>query len=380
MLRLNEGRRALVVGAGIGGLAAALALAGKGWDVDVAEIKEENFTVGVGINHPANALRALRRLGLYEAVAEAGYRYRGIRRFAADGRLTAEFVPSDPPDVPFQISMTRADLHAVLTRAVGDLGVRIRLGTTWREIAEGTDGVTVEFSDGSRQAYDLMVGADGIRSQLRSELFGTGHAPVETGYVCWRMAVPRHPDMVLSEYWNVGDAKATVLHLNDDVMYLLVVEPGSMSEMPGRSEKARLLKEKLAPFGGLIAYVRDTITPESEIHVAVLEEVFLPAPWYKGHVVLIGDAAHAVTPHLAQGAGMAMEDAIVLAETLVDTAVPQAFDAFMKRRYDRVKYVQDQAHAILLNEMEPDPVRKAEFAASLGARQQEITARLSAPA
>lgn len=302
MLRLNEGRRALVVGAGIGGLAAALALAARAGTSTWRRSRRRTSrsasasTIPPTPCAPCGASASTRRW-------PGGYRYRGIRRFAADGRLTAEFVPSDPPDVPFQISMTRADLHAILTRAVGDLGVRIRLGTTWREIAEGTDGVTVEFSDGSRQAYDLMVGADGIRSQLRSELFGTGHAPVETGYVCWRMAVPRRPDMVLSEYWNVGDAKATVLHLNDDVMYLLVVEPGSMSQMPGRSEKARLLKEKLAPFGGLIAYVRDTIRPESEIHVAVLEEVFLPAPWYKGHVVLIGDAAHAVTPHLAQGRG-----------------------------------------------------------------------------
>ena len=375
MPRLN----ALVIGAGIGGLSTALALAAKGWKVDVAELKEENFTVGVGINHPANALRALQRLGLYEQVAEAGYVYQGIRRFGADGHLIEEFRPVNPPDVPFQISMTRADLHAILTKAVIDLGVKLRLGTTWTDFTDGPDGVTVDLTDGSSNRYDLVVGADGIRSKLRSRLF-PGHDPVETGYACWRLAVPRRPDMVLSEYWNSGTAKATVLHLNDDTMYLLVVEAGSWSAVPDRSTMAQALVERLAPMGGLIAYVRDTITARSDIHWAALEEVFLPGSWYRGHVVLIGDAAHAVTPHLAQGAGMAMEDAIVLAESVDGTDVPQGLEAFMARRYERVKYVQDQAHAILVNEMEPDPEVKAAFAATLGARQQEITARLSVPA
>ncbi|WP_432825930.1 FAD-dependent monooxygenase [Dactylosporangium sp. CA-092794] len=377
MPRLN--RNALVVGAGIGGLSAALTLATNGWKVDVAEIKEENFTVGVGINHPANALRALQRLGVYDEVAAAGYHYQGIRRFGAGGRLIEEFRPTDPPDVPFQISMTRADLHAILTKAVTDRGVKLRLATTWTDFTDGPDGVTVELSDGSRNRYDIMVGADGIRSPLRTRLF-PGNDPVATGYACWRLAVRRQPDMVLSEYWNSGQAKATVLHLNAETMYLLVVEAGSWSHIPERSAMSRMLVDRLRPMGGLIAYVRDTIRPDSDIHWAVLEEVFLPSPWFKGHVVLIGDAAHAVTPHLAQGAGMAMEDAIVLAETLDGAEVPQALETFMARRYERVKYVQDQAHAILVNEMEPDPQAKAAFAAALGARQQEITARLSVPA
>lgn len=370
---------ALVIGAGIGGLSAALALAAKGWKVEVAEIKEENFTVGVGINHPANALRALKRLGVYDEVAAAGYRYQGIRRFGDGGRLIEEFRPVNPPDVPFQISMTRADLHAILTKAVTGLGVKLRLGTTWTDVADEPDGVTVELSDGSSSRYDLVVGADGIRSQLRARLF-PGNDPVETGYACWRLAVPRRPDMVLSEYWTSGAAKATVLHLNEQTMYLLVVEAGSWSRMPERSAMARMLVERLEPMGGLVGYVRDTVTADSDIHWAALEEVFLPDPWFKGHVVLIGDAAHAVTPHLAQGAGMAMEDTIVLAESLDGTTVPDGLKAFMARRYERVKYVQDQAHAILVNEMEPDPQVKAAFAASLGARQQEITARLSVPA
>jgi 2-polyprenyl-6-methoxyphenol hydroxylase-like FAD-dependent oxidoreductase len=107
----------------------------------------------------------------------------------------------------------------------------------------------------------------------------------------------------------------------------------------------------------------------------------LPAPWYDGHIILTGDAAHAVTPHLAQGAGMAMEDALILADELdKNSSVPEALAAFMTRRLPRVQFILSHAHEILLNEMESNAAKKAEFAAGLGARQAEITRALAAPA
>ena len=195
------------------------------------------------------------------------------------------------------------------------------------------------------------------------------------------MSVPRPPELTHSEYWNGETTKATVIHLSQDLMYLLVVERVADHEPPTRGRYAEELRQRLTGFGGLIGQIRESITADSEIHWAPLQEVFLPAPWYRGRVVLIGDAAHAVAPHLAQGAGMAMEDALVLADELGDaTPVPEALSAFMSRRFDRVKFVQDHAHAILLNEMESDAVKKAQFAQGLGARQAEITRVLADPA
>ncbi|MEU5095387.1 FAD-dependent monooxygenase [Streptomyces sp. NPDC020996] len=370
-------RRALIVGAGIGGLAAGVTLASTGWTVEVVEIKAVNATVGVGLNHPANALRALRALGVYDEVLAHGYQYRGIRRYDSEGRLTAEFTPVDPPDVPFQVSMTRADLHRILTEAAERAGATVRLGTTWESIEDDGVGVDVTFTDGSTARYDLVVGADGIRSPLRNLMFGNDHDPVPTGYACWRVAVDRCPDMVLSEYWNGSLVKASVLHLNEKTMYLLVVEEGDWDAVPDPATMILTLKDKLVGFGGLVGRARDAITADSEIHWAPLQEVFLPAPWHKGNIVLIGDAAHAVAPHLAQGAAMAMEDAIVLADELLGQGVQDALASFMQRRYRRVKYVQDQAHAILQNEMESDIARKAAFAAGLGDRQTEITRLLA---
>ncbi|MBT2225719.1 FAD-dependent monooxygenase [Nonomuraea sp. NEAU-A123] len=383
---MSRERRALVVGAGIGGLAAATALGGRGWSVDLVEIKQINTTVGVGLNHPANALRALRALGVLEEVVAKGYQYRGIRRYDQSGSLIAVFEPENPPDVPFQISMTRADLHDIMTAAAEKAGVRIRLGGSWRSFTELADGVRVVFTDGAVGTYDLVVAADGIRSAMRAHLFGGRYDPIETGYACWRMAVPRPPELTYSEYWNGAAAKATVIHLNRDLMYLLVVEQTEPGFRLDRGHMADRLRGRLAGFGGIIGRIRDSIDSSGDglhghIHWAPLQEVVLPAPWYRGRVVLIGDAAHAVTPHLAQGAGMAMEDALVLAAELDATrSVPDALAAFMARRLPRVRFVQDHAHAILLNEMESDSARKAAFAAGLGARQAEITRVLAAPA
>jgi 2-polyprenyl-6-methoxyphenol hydroxylase-like FAD-dependent oxidoreductase len=378
---MSAERRALIIGAGIGGLAAGIALGASGWTVDIAEVEQVSRTVGVGLNHPANALRALRSLGVLGQVTEKGYVYRGIHRFGESGSLIATFEPENPPDVPFQISMTRSDLHDILTEAAVKAGVRIHLGLSWKSLDQHDDVVQVTFSDGTAKVYDLVVASDGIRSSVRRRLFGDQFEPRDTGYACWRMAVPRSAELTHSEYWNGPAVKATVIHLSQDLMYLLVVERAEPGWAPDRGRMPVLLRERLSGFGGLIGQIRDSISESSDIHWARLQEVMLPAPWYDGRIVVTGDAAHAVTPHLAQGAGMAMEDALVLADELEkNSSVPEALASFMTRRLPRVQFVLNQAHQILMNEMESDAAKKAEFAAGLGARQAEITRVLAAPA
>lgn len=376
-----SGKKVLIVGAGIGGLAAAIALSERGWATTVVDVKSANTTVGVGLNHPANALRALRDLGVYDDVLARGYVYRGIKRYTPRGDLIAIFEPESPPDVPFQVSMTRADLHDILMTAALKAGADIHLSRTWSAAEERPDGVVVTFDNGDRAAYDLMIGADGIRSPLRRRMYGDTYEPVFTGYVCWRMAAPRPTGLVHSEYFNGERAKATVIHLNPETMYLLVVEPSeNASSRADKEQFAEELRSLLDGFPGVIADVREQITADSEIHRAALEEVTLGAPWYRGRTVLIGDAAHAVTPHLAQGAGMAMEDALVLADELErNSDIDMALANFMDRRQPRVTFVQDHAHEILMNEMESDAGKRANFAAGLGARQAEVTRALADP-
>jgi 2-polyprenyl-6-methoxyphenol hydroxylase-like FAD-dependent oxidoreductase len=127
--------------------------------------------------------------------------------------------------------------------------------------------------------------------------------------------------------------------------------------------------------------VVERVSESSDIHRAPLQEVVLPAPWYEGSIVLTGDAADAVTPHLRRAPRMAMEDALVLADELgKDSTVLEALAAFMARRLPRVQFVLNQTHEILLNEMESEAAKKGAFAAGLGPRQAEITRVLSTPA
>jgi 2-polyprenyl-6-methoxyphenol hydroxylase-like FAD-dependent oxidoreductase len=151
-----------------------------------------------------------------------------------------------------------------------------------------------------------------------------------------------------------GDGtKAGVIPLGADSMYLLHVtaEPGN-PRMP-EDRRADLLVERLAGYGGLVGELRDSITGSDAVVYSPLHEVLLPAPWFKGRVIVLGDAAHACAPHLTQGAGMALEDAVVLAEELdvPDRTVDATLKAFMERRCERVGLVQDVSHGILVGEM-----------------------------
>ena len=133
--------------------------------------------------------------------------------------------------MPFQISMTRSDLHDILTEAATKAGVRIHLGLSWKSLDQDDDVVDVTFTDATASTYDLVVASDGIRSTMRRHLFPDQFGPRDTGYACWRMAVPRPPGLTHSEYWNGPAVKATVIHLNQDLMYLLVVERARQAEI-----------------------------------------------------------------------------------------------------------------------------------------------------
>ncbi len=137
-------------------------------------------------------------------------------------------------------------------------------------------------------------------------------------------------------------------------MYLLLVHPEPAHARFDRTRHVDMLRERLAPFEGLIGDIRENLKDDDEVVYSPLSEVMLPAPWFKGRVVLCGDAAHACTPHITQGAAMALEDAVVLPEELAATDRPLAarLAAFSERRYPRAKFVQDVSRGILNSEMQ----------------------------
>ena len=177
-------RRVLIVGGGIGGLSLAVALGRRGIQAEIVEIKSEHKVYGVGIIQPGNALRALNGLGLMERCLAEGLQIDYYEMNDSDGRFIArmKLLRIASPDIPAVNGLPRMALHRILTEAATAVGARIRLGLSVQALEQAGDEVDVTLTDGSREKYDLVVGADGIRSRIRTLLFGGQFDPQYTGH------------------------------------------------------------------------------------------------------------------------------------------------------------------------------------------------------
>jgi 2-polyprenyl-6-methoxyphenol hydroxylase-like FAD-dependent oxidoreductase len=378
-------RRVLVVGAGIGGLGAGAALAQRGAEVEIVEINPAHEVLGVGINQPANSLRALRAIGVLDECIEAGFQFDRARFCDASGDLIVEVPSGLGGDVPANNALTRPDLQRILLAAVDRAGAKLRRGVTVSDLRQEGERVQVDFTEGGSGEFDLVVAFDGIKSAMRRRLFGPGHEPVFTGYGCWRVSFPRPAEVSCSYIFQGIGAKPGVIPLNAGEMYMFLVspEPGQPRHDPARFDD--LVRERMAGFTGLPGELRDSITGPGGIVYSPLSEIMLPLPWHRGRVVVLGDAAHACAPHITQGAGMALEDAVVLAELLGgDLPVERALSALGERRWPRCKLVQDVSHQILVNEMsvtaETLPAAIRQMRAELPRQSAQVDAVLNQPA
>ena len=342
--------RVLIVGGGIGGLSLAVALGRRGIPADLIEIKPDHNVQGVGIIQPGNALRALNGIGLMRRCLAEGFQTdHYIMRDGAGGFIgRADLLRIAGPDVPAVNGLPRPALHRILTEAATDAGARIRLGMTIEALDTTSQGVDVVLTDGSHETYDLVVGADGIRSQIRTMVFGADATPQFTGHSVWRFTTDRLAEVDHQiMFYGIG-VKAGLMPVSQDQMYLLLVtnEPGNPWMPPDQLH--RLLRERLAPLTApLVRTIHDQIDDPSKVIYGPIEEVVLPSPWHRNGVLLIGDAAHASGPHVSQGATMAVEDAVVLAELVAGGgSMAEVCARFMDRRYDRCRFVQDVSRQI----------------------------------
>jgi 2-polyprenyl-6-methoxyphenol hydroxylase-like FAD-dependent oxidoreductase len=243
--------------------------------------------------------------------------------------------------VPAFCALSRLQLHEILLSAAQRAGVEIRLGVTVSEIHDAKDRVEVLFSTGERDSFDLLAGFDGIRSTTRLHLFGTAFVPRPSGYGAWRVQAPR-PDFVRGmEFLQGIGSKTGAMPLSNDIMYLFHIRP----EAPGADftgqDQARLFKERLAQYGSYVADIAASLDAASDIVYSPIEPLLLPWPWHRGRVVIGGDAAHTVAPHLTQGAAMAAEDAFVLVREILDADVPveDRLKRYAMKRYPRCAFV-----------------------------------------
>jgi 2-polyprenyl-6-methoxyphenol hydroxylase-like FAD-dependent oxidoreductase len=372
-------RRVLVVGGGIGGLSAAIALRRGGIaEVDVVEINPAWDVYGVGIIQPGNAIRAMAALGLAEQCVAQGHPMDGSRSHDINGNIVADIDFERPAGVAFPSmnGLTRTRLHKILQDAVLAGGANVRTGVTFTSLAQQGDNVAVELSDGTSASYDLVIGADGINSAVRSAVFPGTPEPAFFGQIVWRYNLPRYPDLNRLWMFDGTRGRAGFVPLAPDLMYILLIEAAAdpdTSALP-QDRLAEIFRAHLAEFGGPIAEVRDEITDSGQVVVRPVETVLVEPPWHRGRVVLIGDAAHATTPHIGQGAAQAIEDGIVLAEELAGaTTVDEALERFVVRRYERCKIVIEGSTQIGRWEMEG--ARDVDYAGTI----KRLTDAVAAP-
>ncbi|MCF6507227.1 2-polyprenyl-6-methoxyphenol hydroxylase [Blastococcus sp. MG754426] len=342
----------LVVGAGLAGAGAAIHLAAAGVAVDLVEIKPEVTALGSGITLQGNALRELRSLGVWDRVQDAGYAFdvTGIRAPDPDGTVVAEIpdAKTGGPDLPAVMGMPRPELARILADRAAQVGVKVRFGTTFTELAQDHDGVDVTFFDGSTGRYDLVIGADGVRSWTRRAL-GINLDTRSVGMGIWRAFGPRPASVTRTDLYYGGPSYiAGYCPTGEDSLYAYIVEDAQDRSALSPDEQLATMKQLSQAYHGPWDEIRETLTDPSRVNYTWFETHVLDEPWNRGRVVLVGDAAHTCPPTIAQGGAMALEDAVVLAELLVRREVldQELWDAFMARRYDRAKTVVDASNQL----------------------------------
>lgn len=336
------GPRILIVGAGIAGLGAARALRQRGFDADVIERDSAWAHIGAGIYLPGNTARALQGLGLKSAVTERAalithQRFCDHRgNLLTDVDLTALWDGVGPC-----LALHRADLHAVL--ASHGEPVPVRMGLSVQRLSQLGDTVSVEFTDGSTGSYDLVLGADGIHSDVRRLIFGA-NAVRPVGQVAWRF-VTRCPPEVTT--WTVLFGRGVsflTLPIGQGKVYCYCDAPADSLPRPEGNDVVMRFAALLHGFSGAVPAILDSLGPDNAVHVGSIEEVTLDG-WSRGSVLLIGDAAHATSPNMAEGAAMALEDGLVLADCLgTDSVVADAVADFQARRRPRTQWILSQTH------------------------------------
>jgi 2-polyprenyl-6-methoxyphenol hydroxylase-like FAD-dependent oxidoreductase len=312
--------RAVVVGAGLGGLASAIALRRRGWDVTVVERREHAAEAGAGIALWPNALRALDVLGLGARARELGTVEIGGGIRTSSGRWLSR---TDAAALRRRQGdgvavLPRPELHALLRAAAPDL----REGLAVRRVEPGDaeHPAVVHDDAGGRHEAELVVAADGVRSTVRAAFWPTATAR-DTGHTAFRLVADHHLDEG-GESWGRGDLVGLApLPGGRTYLYAMVPTAEVSGELPW-------LRARLAGWHDPIAAVLDAV--DGPVLVHRLEDLRPPSSWHHGRVALLGDAAHAMTPNLGQGAAQAFLDAVVLAEEA--TADPASLTAYERRR------------------------------------------------
>ena len=356
-----------ILGAGIGGLAAATFLARQGHTVRVFEQAPAFARVGAGIQMAPNATKVLRALGIEDRLRRVAFQSpRMVSRVWDSGEITSDMPMAAEAEAKYgspYFFLHRADLHGAIASGVPEDSVTLNCKLTRFE--QTASGVTLKFADGSSTDADALIAADGVHSRVREQLLGadkahfTGKVAYRTTFNAARMQgvqVPRHR----TKWW--GEDRHMVIYpvtANRDEIYFVTSQPEQAEWLTPESWSAKGdLDELRASFAGFHAEVQAVINAAESVHKwALFERDPLPR-WGDGRVVLLGDACHPMTPYMAQGAASALEDAIVMARCLEGVAsadIASALRRYEAARKPRTSQIQSQSSRNTWLKGETDP-------------------------
>jgi 2-polyprenyl-6-methoxyphenol hydroxylase-like FAD-dependent oxidoreductase len=363
-----------VIGAGLAGVASAIALASRGLDVSIVEADARPRDLPTSLEVLPSMLRDLVRLGVADPCVLSGFAFRGIDVADHRGRRVHE-VPTPAlagERFPSAIGIQYGDLHRVLVRAAMDAGARFRWGQAVRELEEVNGDARVLLSDGSVVEADLALLAMGSASPLVTSWFPHAQPPREMGQR-WLHALVRRP-VGLDRPLTVLGSRARRLNLvpvRAGFAGLALIEPGDVPI----AKPASHLREALRCFGASVRALDAQVDDQIEVAVVTVRSALMPPPWHRGPALAIGECAHTLPPHFGQAAAQAIEDACVLGELIAQTRKRDALQSgFQQRRFERVRQIHELTSTAARWDLRPDS------SMDLGQLMERLAGMLAVPA
>ncbi|SNZ02599.1 2-polyprenyl-6-methoxyphenol hydroxylase [Terribacillus aidingensis] len=348
-------KNATVIGAGIGGLSAAIALRKTGLDVTVYERNTKDHAGGTGITQPQNVFSVLKDLDIYEECLKSGVQLDYMEMLDKEGNLLFEanekFIDKEGPG---RNAIWRSTLKDVLLSKALSLGVNAEWEKNLINYKENEHNVSLSFHDETQITTDLLVSFDGIRSNVRDIMLGRTVSPQYLGMGAWRIPITFEKNALSKKGFIMkdGTTKLGVFPLTDTDGYAFILTPVPADYWDEEEKRYDTVRNMLEPFHGKGDFIKTCFTRDTPIIFSPIEEVVLKEKWYTNRVVIGGDAAHASAPTLAQGAAMALEDASVLGQEISKvSSLAQALHAYYTRRFPRANAIQSFSSEVIRNEL-----------------------------
>lgn len=355
-------KHVVIIGAGIGGLSAAISLRKIGLNVTVCEGNAQDAPAGTGITQPQNTFKVLQDLGVYEECLKQGIQLDSMHILNTEGQVLLEVSQKFlDKQLPGRNSIWRSSLNEILLSTALSLGVTVQWDKKLKTYEEQDQDVTIYFEDDTILKTDLLIGFDGIRSRVRNIMLQREVSSTYLGMGSWRVPIEFPVGTLTTTSYMLlnGNNKVGIFPLTATTGYMFILKPVAADYFDPKQDRYDTVRSMLDPFHWKEDFLRSCFQSDTPILFNMIREVVLEEKWYSRRVVIGGDAAHASAPNLAQGAAMAMEDAIVLAEELAkNDSLPQGLSAYYERRYPRASEVQRLSAELLQNEMSGKPAQQ----------------------